>query len=68
MRDVREQSLIAFPCTVQFKIVLAVPDDVIPGLAGQLRMYSGQAMVHTSGALGAEALQPARLVPSKSGT
>ena len=40
-------------------IILAVPDDVIPGLAGQLRMYSGQAMVHTSGALGAEALQPA---------
>ena len=40
-------------------IVLAVPDDVIPGLAGQLRMYSGQAMVHTSGALGAEALEPA---------
>ncbi len=40
-------------------IVLAVPDDVIPGLARQLRMYSGQAMVHTSGALGAEALEPA---------
>jgi len=40
-------------------IVLAVPDDVIPSLAGQLRMYSGQAMVHTSGALGAEALAPA---------
>jgi len=40
-------------------IVLAVPDDVIPGLAGQLRMYGGQAMVHTSGALGAEALEPA---------
>ena len=40
-------------------IVLAVPDDVIPVLAGQLRMYSGQAMIHTSGALGAEALEPA---------
>jgi predicted short-subunit dehydrogenase-like oxidoreductase (DUF2520 family) len=40
-------------------IILAVPDDVIPGLAGQLRMYSGQAMIHTSGALGAEALEPA---------
>ena len=40
-------------------IILAVPDDVIPGLAGQLRMYSGQAIVHTSGALGAEALEPA---------
>lgn len=40
-------------------IVLAVPDDVIPSLAGELRMYSGQAMVHTSGALGAEVLEPA---------
>ena len=40
-------------------IVLAVPDDVIPGLAGRLRMYSGQAMIHTSGALGAEVLEPA---------
>ncbi len=40
-------------------IILAVPDDVIASLAGQLRMYSGQAMVHTSGALGAEALAPA---------
>jgi predicted short-subunit dehydrogenase-like oxidoreductase (DUF2520 family) len=40
-------------------IVLAVPDDVIPRLAGSLRMYSGQAMIHTSGALGAEVLAPA---------
>ena len=40
-------------------IILAVPDDAIPRLAGQLRMYSGQAMVHTSGALGAEVLEPA---------
>ncbi|MFL5648554.1 MAG: Rossmann-like and DUF2520 domain-containing protein [Chloroflexota bacterium] len=40
-------------------IILAVPDDVVPVLAGSLRMYSGQAMVHTSGALGAEVLAPA---------
>jgi predicted short-subunit dehydrogenase-like oxidoreductase (DUF2520 family) len=40
-------------------IVLTVPDDVIPGLAGQLHMYGGQAMIHTSGALGAEVLEPA---------
>jgi predicted short-subunit dehydrogenase-like oxidoreductase (DUF2520 family) len=40
-------------------IILAVPDDVIPALAGGLRMYSGQAMIHTSGALGAEVLEPA---------
>ena len=37
-------------------IILAVPDDAIAPLAGSLRMYSGQAMIHTSGALGAEAL------------
>ena len=40
-------------------IVLAVPDDAIPSVAGRLRMYSGQAMIHTSGALGAEVLEPA---------
>ncbi len=40
-------------------IILAVPDDVVGRLAGALRMYSGQAMVHTSGALGAEVLAPA---------
>src|SRR5207344_3468356 len=37
-------------------IILAVPDDAIAPLAGSLRMYSGQAMIHTSGALGAEVL------------
>jgi predicted short-subunit dehydrogenase-like oxidoreductase (DUF2520 family) len=40
-------------------IILAVPDDAIGPLAGRLRMYSGQAMIHTSGALGAEVLAPA---------
>ena len=40
-------------------IILAVPDDAIGPLAGSLRMYSGQAMIHTSGALGAEVLAPA---------
>ena len=40
-------------------VILAVPDDVLPVLAGQLRLYGGQAMVHTSGALGAEVLEPA---------
>jgi predicted short-subunit dehydrogenase-like oxidoreductase (DUF2520 family) len=36
-----------------------VPDDAIPSVAGSLRLYSGQAVVHTSGALGADALSPA---------
>ena len=40
-------------------IILAVPDDAIAALARSLRMYSGQAMVHTSGALGADVLAPA---------
>ena len=40
-------------------IILAVPDDAIAAIAGSLRMYSGQAMVHTSGALGAEVLAAA---------
>jgi predicted short-subunit dehydrogenase-like oxidoreductase (DUF2520 family) len=40
-------------------IILAVPDDAIAPLAGSLRLYSGQAMIHTSGALGAEVLTPA---------
>ena len=40
-------------------IILAVPDDAIAPLAGSLRMYGGQAMIHTSGALGAEVLAPA---------
>src|SRR5205085_10538662 len=33
-------------------LILAVPDDAIQQLAGQLRLYGGQALVHTSGALG----------------
>ncbi len=49
-------------------IILAVPDDVIAGLAGSLRMYSGQAMVHTSGALGAEVLEPAMAAGTQIGS
>lgn len=40
-------------------IILTVPDDAIGALAAALRLYGGQAMVHTSGALGAEVLAPA---------
>ena len=40
-------------------IILAIPDDAIEPLARSVRMYSGQAMVHTSGALGADVLEPA---------
>jgi predicted short-subunit dehydrogenase-like oxidoreductase (DUF2520 family) len=48
-------------------IVLAVPDDVIPVLAGELRLYGGQALVHTSGVLGAEVLEPARAAGTQVG-
>lgn len=40
-------------------ILLTTPDDALPGLAQQLRLYSGQALVHTSGALPATVLAPA---------
>ncbi|HTK44523.1 MAG TPA: DUF2520 domain-containing protein [Patescibacteria group bacterium] len=48
-------------------IILAVPDDAIAGLAGELRLYSGQALVHTSGVLGAEVLEPARAAGTQVG-
>ena len=40
-------------------IIVAVPDDAIAAVAGSVRMYSGQAMIHTSGALGPEVLAAA---------
>ena len=49
-------------------IILAVPDDVVTPLAGTLRMYSGQAMIHTSGALGAEALAAAMAAGTQIGS
>ena len=49
-------------------IVLAVPDDVIAPLAATLHMYSGQAMVHTSGAVGAEVLAPAMAAGTQIGS
>jgi predicted short-subunit dehydrogenase-like oxidoreductase (DUF2520 family) len=49
-------------------IVLAVPDDAIPGVAGGLHMYSGQAMIHTSGLLGAESLASAMAAGTQVGS
>ena len=49
-------------------VVLAVPDDAIAGIAGRLRLYSGQALVHTSGALGPEVLEAAMAAGTQSGT
>jgi predicted short-subunit dehydrogenase-like oxidoreductase (DUF2520 family) len=49
-------------------IILAVPDDVVAPLAGTLRMYGGQAMIHTSGALGADALAAAQAAGTQIGS
>jgi predicted short-subunit dehydrogenase-like oxidoreductase (DUF2520 family) len=49
-------------------IILAVPDDAVRGVAGGLHMYGGQAMVHTSGLLGAEALAPAMAAGTQVGS
>ena len=48
-------------------IILAVPDDAIERLTGELRLYGGQALVHTSGVLGAEVLEPARAADTQLG-
>jgi predicted short-subunit dehydrogenase-like oxidoreductase (DUF2520 family) len=49
-------------------IVLAVPDDAIPSVAGGLHMYGGQAMIHTSGLLGAESLASAMAAGTQVGS
>src|SRR5436190_12774436 len=48
-------------------VILAVPDDVVESLAGSLRLYAGQAMIHTSGLLGAEVLAPAMAAGTQAG-
>ena len=48
-------------------VILAVPDDALRRLAGELRLYGGQALVHTSGVLGAEVLEPARAAGTQVG-
>jgi predicted short-subunit dehydrogenase-like oxidoreductase (DUF2520 family) len=48
-------------------VILAVPDDVVAPVAGSLRLYAGQAIVHTSGLLGAEVLAPAMAAGTQSG-
>lgn len=49
-------------------IILAVPDDALEPLARSIRMYSGQAMIHTSGAIGAEVLEPAMAAGTQIGS
>jgi predicted short-subunit dehydrogenase-like oxidoreductase (DUF2520 family) len=49
-------------------IFLTVPDDVIAGAAEDLHLYSGQALVHTSGALPASILAPAMAAGTSAGS
>ena len=48
-------------------VILAVPDDAVAPLAASLRLYAGQAIVHTSGLLGAEVLAPALAAGTQAG-
>jgi len=45
--------------TAEF-IFITTPDDIIPEVAGQLKWYPGQLVVHCSGATSTHALEPAR--------
>jgi predicted short-subunit dehydrogenase-like oxidoreductase (DUF2520 family) len=49
-------------------IFVTVPDDAIADVAAQLRLYAGQAAVHTSGALDASVLEPARAAGAQLGS
>jgi len=48
-------------------IFVAVPDDAIASVAADMRLYSGQAIVHTSGVLGADALAPSLAAGTQAG-
>jgi predicted short-subunit dehydrogenase-like oxidoreductase (DUF2520 family) len=49
-------------------VILTVPDAALAPLASQLRLYSGQALIHTSGLLGPEVLLPAMAAGTQIGT
>ncbi len=49
-------------------IFITVPDDAIAGVAAGLHLYSGQALVHTSGALPASILAPAMAAGTNAGS
>lgn len=48
-------------------VALTVPDDAIGPLSATLRLYAGQAIIHTSGLLGAEVLTPALSAGTQAG-
>lgn len=49
-------------------LFLTVPDDALPEVAQGIRLYGGQAIVHTSGALPASVLDPARAAGTSAGS
>ncbi len=49
-------------------IFVTVPDDAIADVAASLRLYAGQALVHTSGALDSHVLEPARAAGTQLGS
>ena len=49
-------------------VLVSVPDDAIASVAGRIRLYGGQAIVHTSGLLGAEVLEPAMAAGTQAGS
>lgn len=49
-------------------VFLTVPDDAIAEIAANLHLYSGQALVHTSGALPASVLAPAMAAGTSAGS
>jgi predicted short-subunit dehydrogenase-like oxidoreductase (DUF2520 family) len=49
-------------------LFVTVPDDAIADVATGIRLYSGQAIVHTSGALPAAALAPAMAAGTEAGS
>jgi len=49
-------------------VFVTVPDDAIADVATTLRLYAGQAAVHTSGALGSAVLEPARAAGTQLGS
>ena len=49
-------------------VLLTVPDDAVAEVARSLRLYSGQAVVHTNGLLGSEVLRPALAAGAAAGS
>ena len=49
-------------------MIVAVPDDAIAEIASEIKLYGGQAMVHTSGVLGPEVLAPAEAAGTQIGS